>query len=279
MPERSIEPCGMNEVHLETPDEVIRRLNELPDGYVFRGQASADWRLESSLERILGDRWSRETARKFEDHALNRFRPKFHLYDGENVEPSSRLAWLSIMQHYGAPTRLLDFTESPFVALYFALESVDSRMLQARVESRMAIFALRYSRMMDASLQYINERGPSFPDAGCSIHAEQDRVFDEVIDRLSLPIAWVTEPDRINKRLDRQSGCFLVAGDLSSRIQDILNSPIYAGIDFTKFTIPVELFSHLYALLRKMNLNSKCIYGDLQGLCRAIRMELQVYAS
>src|SRR3569833_1880983 len=132
----------MNEVRLESPDDVIRKLNELPNSYIFRGQASADWRIESSLERTLGKLWSPANAAKFEEYSLDRFRPKFHLYDGENIEPVSRLAWLALMQHYGAPTRLVDFTESPFVALYFAMETLDPRILRDKPDSRMAVFAL-----------------------------------------------------------------------------------------------------------------------------------------
>ena len=38
--------------------------------------------------------------------------------------PANRLEWLALMQHYGTPTRLLDFTRSPYVACYFALEEL-----------------------------------------------------------------------------------------------------------------------------------------------------------
>lgn len=269
----------MTEVLLESPDTVIRRLNELPNSYIFRGQASSDWRLESSLERCLGRNWSAANARKFEDYSLTRFQPKFHLYDGENAEPISRLAWLSLMQHYGAPTRLIDFTESPFIALYFALETIDPKILQSCLDAKMAIFALDYSRMMDASLAFIRSKDSKFDVTRLSLQSRQDDVFENFVDRYSYEIVWATEPQRINKRLDRQSGCFLVAGDRARRIEDLITQPIYAEIGLTKFTIPVQLFPNLYALLRKMNLTSKSIYGDLQGLCKAIRMEIQIYSN
>ncbi|MEO7931577.1 MAG: FRG domain-containing protein [Chthoniobacterales bacterium] len=269
----------MTQIDLLSPEDVISQLNELPNSYIFRGQASAHWNLESSLERLLGDNWSSVRARQFEDFALQRFRSKFHLYDGENIEPTSRLAWLSLMQHYGAPTRLIDFTESPFVALYFAMESISPTELQTNKGSSMAIFALDYSKMMDASIDFIKNNDAKFLESRESLQLKQDTVFDDIVDPHSYKIAWATEPQRINKRLDRQSGCFLVSGDRASKIEEILTSRIYNEINLTKFIIPFTLYDNLFALLRKMNLNSKSLYGDLQGLCKSIRMELQVYAS
>ena len=259
--------------------DVINALNSLPNPYIYRGQASSEWKLASSLERTLGDKWSPENARKFEDYGLEKFRSKFHLYDGENQEPKSRLGWLSLMQHYGAPTRLLDFSESPFVALYFAMESLDPTLFQSSKDSAMAIYALNYSKMMEASIKHISNIDFELKETRLSVHAKQDEIFENVVDRFSYPIAWVTEPNRINKRVDLQSGCFLVSGDRASKIETILSSPQYSDIVLTKYIIPLALYENLFALLRKMNITSKSIYGDLQGLCRAIRMEIQIYAS
>lgn len=267
----------MNEVELNTPEEVIKRFNELPNHFIFRGQSSAMWPLRSSLERVLGGKWSPENARKFEDYGLDLFQSKFHLYDGENIEPASRLAWLSLMQHYGAPTRLIDFTTSPFVALYFAMEGVNPQMLQA--ETRMAIIALDYSKLIDASLEVISKQDSKFKETRASIQGRQDEIFEQTVNRFSYDIAWVTEPGKINKRLDRQCGCFLLSGNREKRLEEVLALPAYRNVDTVKFTIPAKLYPNLFALLRKINLNSKTLYGDLQGLCRSIRMELQTYAN
>ena len=101
--------------------EIIRVLNSKEDNryyndsLVYRGMADYRWNLVSSLERYQGD----EVA---EHHLINEFlttRPEAF------QRLSSSFEVLAKMQHYGLPTRLLDFTLNPLVALYFACESLD----------------------------------------------------------------------------------------------------------------------------------------------------------
>jgi hypothetical protein len=259
---------------LETIDSVIETLCSLPNNYIYRGHASATWRLESTLERLIGEQWSKESADKFEQYSLQTFQSKYHLYDHENIEPESKLAWLSLMQHYGVPTRLLDFTLSPFVALYFAIEAYDHRG-----GDDLAIFSIDYSSFMERSVNYIREKDNSFIETRESVATRQDEVFTEIVDRFSYDIAWVTEPRQLNVRLDRQSGCFLLSGNRGIKIEELLNSPVYCDCDFTKYTVSGSLYEQLFALLRKMNITSKSIYGDLQGLAKSLRMEMSIYSA
>lgn len=264
----------MREIEVASVGALIEEFNKLPNHYMYRGHADSTWPLASTLERVLGDRWTGDKARKFEEYSLTEFRPKFHLYDRENIQPSSKLAWLSIMQHYGVPTRLLDFTASPYVALYFALESYSP---QTRTD--FAVFALDYTATMDRSIELIKSANNEFNETRASIHEHQDKIFDEVVDRSAYEVAWIAEPSQLNTRLDRQDGSFLLPGNPSARIQDTLLSKAYAGVPLLKYQISHALYTGLFALLRKMNLTSKSLYGDLGGLARSIRMQMQVYAA
>src|SRR5216684_4475702 len=189
----------MKQVKILSVEDLLRELNELPNHFIYRGHADAEWKLESSLERIIGTGWSSQSASKFEEHSLDIFKSKFHLYDKENLRPESKLAWLSLMQHYGVPTRLLDFTESPYVALYFALEAYNPQ-----TKKHFSIFAIDYTKVMQQSIDHISSRDAAFRETRKSVHEKQDAIFDEVVDQVGYDVVWVAEPKQRNARLDRQ---------------------------------------------------------------------------
>ena len=107
---------------------------------------------------------------------------------------------------------------------------------------------------------------------------KKDTIFQDVIDRFSYDVAWVTEPTILNKRLDRQSGSFLLSGNRDLKIEQVLNGTKYASVDAQKITIPTSLYTNLYALLRKMNITAKSIYGDLFGLAQSIKTDMQIHS-
>ncbi|PIT83632.1 FRG domain-containing protein [Limnohabitans sp. 15K] len=253
-------------------DELIRSLNSLPNNFVFRGQSDASWGLQSTLERTIGTKWNARNARKFEDYSLDVFKSKYHIYSGTEHIPKSKLSWLSVMQHYGVPTRLIDFTTSPYIALYFALETYDPQS-----KKDLSIYCLDYSAIMEKSIEYIKEKDKLFNETRFSIQGKQDLVFESTVDRYSYDIAWITEPIELNARIDRQSGTFLISGNLESTIDSVINSPLYDSSKLKKIIIPASLYEGIYVALRKMSINSKSIYGDLTGLAKSIRMELQAY--
>lgn len=264
----------ISEIEITSIEDLIENLNSLPNSFIYRGHADADWVLQSSLERIIGGKWSIDEAKKFEEYSIAQFQSKFHLYDRENVQPKSKLAWLSVMQHYGVPTRLLDFTESPYVALYFALESYNPHN-----HKDFSIFAIDYSKIMDSSIGHISSKDSAFNETRISIYSNQDAIFENIVDRFFYDIAWIAEPKQLNARLDRQAGSFLLSGNRGSKIHDVLSSAPYFDVPKYKYRISHELYTGVFTLLRKMNITSKSMYGDLDGLARAIRMQMQVYSS
>src|SRR5580700_11308152 len=90
--------------------------------WAFRGQSNSQWPIYSTLSRYLLDFnagrfcWPHQELR-----ILRIFKRKAHHYLKNIPGDKAVLEWLSIMQHYGAPTRLVDFTWSPLVAAFFAL--------------------------------------------------------------------------------------------------------------------------------------------------------------
>ncbi|MGI5862904.1 MAG: FRG domain-containing protein [Myxococcales bacterium] len=116
---------AMNEVRVrswcELTEELFRdswneSLGRFRSPYAFRGTSSAAHRLETSLFRLGGDH------RRVEIPLLRSFR-KYAFRGGPHSD--SIWYWLSLAQHHGLPTRVLDWSWSPYVALHFATSDLE----------------------------------------------------------------------------------------------------------------------------------------------------------
>jgi hypothetical protein len=105
-------------------------LKRCGDNWCFRGHRLFEWNLTSTFDRAIerSYTWMEDTtishpieAAQNESFLIDEFQKAAHLYHDDLPDEDDRDDWLALMQHHGCPTRLLDWTYSPYVALYFAL--------------------------------------------------------------------------------------------------------------------------------------------------------------
>lgn len=104
----------LEELYRESWDPALQR-HRSP--FVYRGMPDAETDLRPSLIRLAGGK----KVAKLEGHLLRNFRKYAH---ADAAAGDSVWNWLALAAHHGLPTRLLDWTYSPFVALHFATADV-----------------------------------------------------------------------------------------------------------------------------------------------------------
>lgn len=104
-------------------DSFVKVIGEFPH-YIFRGHRRADWRLEPTLARELKDQPEARSVRQ--RHLADFMFAARGRRGGNPPSLSAENDWWALGQHNGLATPLLDWTVSPFVALFFAFEEQDS---------------------------------------------------------------------------------------------------------------------------------------------------------
>ena len=245
-------------VEIKELHELSRLVRTLGTGrWIFRGHGDKDWLLASSLERQLVKNGCNSTNKVVRNAVLatkyDKYRASDELYAIDLFRRHARtrlpqlehlVEWLAAMQHYGTSTRLLDFTRSIYVALFFAFEN---RLCKADA----AIYAIQYSKLLhNATLskelitdqQHMFSRrgalGKKKSDPDCERYIRENfynnrkelqdsliKLADRCIEKRSdsVGIIPINVPG-VNERLVAQSGLFLMPRTFTSFQESLAKS-------------------------------------------------------
>ena len=228
--------------------------NPIYPTFIYRGQTDDSWPLSPSLARqAINARLSTQQTIALELAALRQFQELAHLYlPPSTIPPEGDLgAWWMLMQHYGVPTRVLDWTESPFVALYFAVQGTLARP---------GVVWLIHPGTTIEHLQKMHE-GYKPPST-----TEDWKPFSEPDAK---PLLYFlkrrTMTDRMSSQQMQTTISPQVLADHGQIVADAL--PDRKQIEqFTRLIIPAERKPEFLRRLRGMNVTARALFPGIDGL-------------
>lgn len=213
--------------------------------FLFRGQGGGSWALSSTF-----DRWysaydgTLANKTRIADQLLETFTKECELEDIPEHVRNDKILMLSMAQHNGLPTRLLDWSESPYVAAFFAFSGHIRHGVN--LEKNVAIWVL------DSTQEIWNA------EFGCNI---------------------VTVPCFGNERIRNQHGRFTHLKSPANSLEEYVAQFQQQGMALKKYLLPVNQAGAAMADLDSMGLNHARIYPGLSGNAKAaeVRVILSMY--
>lgn len=217
----------------------------------YRGVDDSSFDLETSLMRIKNTDMESHLLRNFKKYA------RTLLKDNQNV-------WelLSVAQHYGLPTRLLDWSFSPYVALHFATSDTgkfkkDGAIWCLDIVEVHKLLPKEYKKALDKEGSYVFTVDML---NGVKV-AEELSEFDQSKDNDDFLVCL--EPPSIDERIVNQYAMFTVMSNSNRSLSDLLKR--YPNM-YEKIVIPKDLKLEIRDKLDQANINERMIYPGLQGI-------------
>jgi hypothetical protein len=258
----------VNEIRVGSWNELNERLYEsswqdaikrFRSSYAFRG-LNANKKLETSLSR-LGDH-----AANREEHLLRAFRRYAHR---DLIQSDSLWYWLSMAQHHGLPTRLADWTYSPYVAMHFATSDIEQFDVDGVI---WCVNFVAASRLLPQAFKKLLE------ESGAQVFTVDmlDAIMDEhridslaEFGKLAGPETVIFfEPPSLDERIINQFALFSLLSDPDLKFDEWLNkhSDLYR-----KIVIPAGLKWEVRDKLDQANITERVLFPGLDGLSMWLR--------
>jgi hypothetical protein len=225
--------------------------------YAFRGVSEIHDELETSLAKLGGN------FAVMEPHLLRNFRK---YAQAASVEHDNIWNWLSLAKHHGLPTRLLDWSYSPFIALHFATSNID------KFDQDGVIWAVDYSAVHRNSPEHLrNELRREGSDV-LTVEmlysvAQTLKEFDELSES---NFVVFLEPPSIDERIVNQHALFSLMSSPEARLIEWLgNHPQSCQ----RIILPAHLKWEVRDKLDQANITERVLFPGLDGLGTWLRRQ------
>lgn len=245
--------------------------------WIYRGQRDARWKLESTLERTARRfRWQRPRA-ELEMGIFRRFQRHAHLFVSALPDEEEVIEWLSLIRHFGAPTRLIDWTYSFHIALFFAVRHADPAIEDEPIDDRSpAVWAIDSNWLEARALDHLERCGARDIAQAyrADLHCRSWSTFGAVYNRRpALPFVLKQNSWRLNERSVAQQGLFLCPGDLERGFEENLAAmirPEDCGVYVKKLSVPRCLAVPLMQRAYRSGISLATLVPGLEGFVRSL---------
>jgi hypothetical protein len=241
----------------QEPDPVTGRRR---DSGVYRGSSKAEAPLLTSLDRLGGPDAPHSKA-DLEEHILRNYIRYARPYIG--TEATNDWEQLISAQHHGVPTRLLDWSYSPLVALFFATRP--SSTVRDRAVWRLDWQAVHNAfdfpplAMRTADLDRLLDSGEHYSPWQLFGRGEKEK-----------PFACLLEPPSLDARIISQAAVFTLCSDRCQAFDAFLEENGLRDA-LVKFIIPGHLVSQFRDQLDLVGIDERRLFPDLDGVAAALR--------
>jgi len=283
------------EVNPKSWTELRNHLLQKNDNWIFRGLEKYRYNLKTTLERYLEDheKISFSDAILYEREMLSQFKRSIHLYiDNTTSIADSDFQKICFLQHYSAPTRLLDFSFSPFVACFFALRGM-KKDEKENEEDDGAVFAIDcqifkeiQKKSFDSLRTKAEETINKFPQLNSTGIWISNKCVDDLIRishekyfKLSNNESFIglVSPYYKFGRLTNQDGCFLIQFNIKTPFEQnfkhcIKQSNLKKG-KIIKYRIKSTWRDEALRDLNRMNINNSTLFPGLDGYVQSLNIQ------
>lgn len=235
------------------------------DCMFFRGQEQAEWHLQSGLARLgFFRKLSNPERGEFQEKLILLFRElciRRQCYDEDDLKDKGRA--LRLAQHHGLSTTLLDWTYSPYVALFFAFSGCGNASPAA---DAVAVWCLDWKLFKEGAvaLQQSKE-GLSEPSES------RERLLQRYFERPGA-VRLARYADSVNVRVQRQTGVFTEVKCETDALDGYIsiNDKFFPANTLTKLTVRAKDHARAISDLYLMGLDPAFLMADVGGVAKTV---------